>query len=131
MIYAKTKQIMNTGIAKYSDIYEQQVEDTQILIKSDESDGVNYQMCKKWNPNEEVTFKDIMDAKVDILGFEYMSAPFLRKSVDMYAKKYETESPEMNLFIFKKDEKLGIAVYKQTEFKEALTLQKQFERLGL
>ena len=131
MIYAKTKQIMNTGIAKYSDIYEQQVEDTQILIKSDDSDGVNYQMCKKWNPNEEVTFKDIMDAKVDILGFEYMSAPFLRKSVDMYAKKYETDSPEMNLFIFKKDEKLGIAVYKQREFKEALTLQKQFERLGL
>ena len=131
MIYAKTKQIMNTGIAKYSDIYEQEVEDTQILIKSDDSDGVNYQMCKKWNPNEEVTFKDIMDAKVDILGFEYMSAPFLRKSVDMYAKAYEKPSSEMNLFIFEKNEKLGVAIYENTTFKEAISLEKQFERLGI
>ena len=131
MIYGKTKQIMNTGIDKYSDIYDLNVEDTQILVKSNDSDGVRYQMCKKWNPEEEVSFKDIMDAKVDILGFEYISAPFLRKSVDMYAKKYETNSPDMNLFIFRKNEKLGIAVYKHKEFKEALTLQKQFERLGI
>jgi hypothetical protein len=37
----------------------------------------------------------------------------------------------MNIFIFKKNDKLGIAVYKQKEFKEMITLQKQFERLGL
>jgi len=49
----------------------------------------------------------------------------------MYAKKYETNSDNMNMFIFKKNEKLGVAVYKQNENKEVLTLKKQFERLGL
>jgi hypothetical protein len=49
----------------------------------------------------------------------------------MYAKKYETPSEDMNMFIFKKDEKLGIAVYKHNEHKEILTLKKQFERLGI
>ena len=122
---------MNTGITKYSKIYEQEVEDTQILVKSDNSDGVNYQMCKKWKPEEEVSFLQIMDKKLDLLGLEYMSSPFMRKSVDMYANKYESSSPDMNLFIFKRKEKLGIAVYKKDEFKEMLSLEKQFERLGL
>ena len=131
MIYAKTHKIMNTGITKYSGKYELNEEETQILVKSDQAEGVNYQMCKKWNPSEDVSFKEIMDVKVDLLGFEHMSSPFMRKSVDMYANKYESTSPEMNIFIFKKNDKLGIAVYKQKEFKEMITLQKQFERLGL
>ena len=38
---------------------------------------------------------------------------------------------QLNLFIFKRKEKLGIAVYKKDEFKEMLSLEKQFERLGL
>ena len=49
----------------------------------------------------------------------------------MYAKYYEKSSSEMNLFIFEKNEKIGVAVYENTTFKEALTLEKQFERLGI
>ena len=70
-----------------------------------------------------------MDVRVDILGFEMLASPFLRKSVDMYSKYYESD--DVNLFIFKKDSKLGIAVYEKNNFKEILTLEKQFERLGI
>ena len=131
MIYEKTQKIMNTGIGKYSRIYEVQEEQTQILVKAEGDEKVNYTMCNGWKPTENVSFKDIMDVKVDFLGFELLASPFLRKSVDMYAKKYETPSEDMNMFIFKKDEKLGIAVYKHNEHKEILTLKKQFERLGI
>ena len=122
---------MNTGIEKYSRINNINEEQTQILITSNDEDGVNYTICSNWNPNQKVTFNDIMDVKVDLLGFEMMASPFLRKSVDMYAKNYESDSKDMNLFIFKKNKKIGVAVYKDKTNKEVLTLEKQFERLGL
>jgi hypothetical protein len=129
MIFQKTQKIMNTGIGKYSRINEVTEEQTQILVKAESDDKVNYSICKEWKPLEKVTFKQIMDVRVDILGFEMLASPFLRKSVNMYSKYYESD--DINLFIFKKDSKLGIAVYDKNNFKEILTLEKQFERLGI
>lgn len=120
---------MNTGIGKYSRINEVTEEQTQILVKAEGDEKVNYTICKEWKPLEVVSFKQIMDVRVDILGFEMLASPFLRKSVDMYSKYYESD--DVNLFIFKKDSKLGIAVYEKNNFKEILTLEKQFERLGI
>ena len=131
MIFQKTQKIMNTGIGKYSRINEVTEEQTQILVKAEGDENVNYSICKEWKPLDKVTFKQIMDVRVDILGFEMLASPFLRKSVEMYCKYYKTISDDMNLFIFKKDSKLGLAVYEKNNFKEILTLEKQFERLGI
>ena len=131
MIFGKTQKIMKTGIAKYSKEFETTKDNTQILVKADEGDGVNYTMCNNWKPKNEVSFKDIMDVRVDLLGFEMMASPFLRKSVDMYSKYYDTSNSQINLFIFEKSDKIGVAVYEGTKFKETLTLEKQFERLGI
>ena len=128
MIFGKTQKIMKTGIAKYSKEFETTNENTQILVRADEGDGVSYTMCNNWKPINEVSFKDIMDVRVDLLGFEMMASPFLRKSVDMYSKYYEALDSKINLFIF---DKVGVAVYEGTKFKETLTLEKQFERLGI
>jgi len=131
MIFGKTQKIMKTGISKYSKQFETTKENTQILVKANENEGVSYTMCNSWKPQNEVSFKDIMDVRVDLLGFEMMASPFLRKSVDMYAKYYDASSSQINLFIFEKSEKIGVAVYEGTTFKETLTLEKQFERLGI
>tara|TARA_B110000495_G_C22631850_1_gene375763 strand:- start:25 stop:420 length:396 start_codon:yes stop_codon:yes gene_type:complete len=131
MILGKTQKIMKTGISKYSKELEITKESTQILVTSDEADGVDYTICGSWKPNFKVSFKDIMDVRVDLLGFEMMASPFLRKSVDMYANYYDTLPKEINLFIFEKNDKVGVAVYDKTEFKEAISLEKQFERLGI
>ena len=131
MIFGKTQKIMKTGIAKYSKEFETTKDNTQILVRADEGDGVSYTMCNNWKPINEVSFKDIMNVRVDLLGFEMMASPFLRKSVDMYSKYYEALDSKINLFIFEKSDKVGVAVYEGTKFKETLTLEKQFERFGI
>lgn len=131
MIFGKTQKIMKTGISKYSKELGLSKENTQILVQSEGAEGVTYKMCGDWNPKMKVSFKDIMDVKVDLLGFEKLASPFLRKSVEMYSKYYEGSIDEMNLFLFEKNSKIGIAVYVGNKFKETLTLEKQFERLGL
>ena len=131
MIFGKTQKIMKTGISKYSKQFNTAKENTQILVKADSGEGVNYTMCDSWKPKNEVSFKDIMDVRVDLLGFEMMASPFLRKSVDMYANYYDVPNSHINIFIFEKNDKVGVAVYEHTTFKETLTLEKQFERLGI
>lgn len=122
---------MRTGINKYSKVFQTDANSTQILIKTNETEEVSYTMCNDWQPTLEVLFKDIMDVKVDLLGFEGLASPFLAKSVVMYAHKYESPISNINLFIFEKDKKMGIAVYKNIDFKEAIPLEKQFERLNI
>jgi hypothetical protein len=131
MIFAKTQSIMKTGIKKYSKLFDTTKDDTQILVQAQEKDGVHYMMCYKWNPKMKVSFKEIMDVKIDLLGLENLASPFLRKSIDMYADYYGALPEEMNLFIFEKNEKVGLAVYVKGVYKELLPLEKQFERLGL
>jgi len=132
MMLSKTQEIMKTGIAKYSKSLERKEEDIQIQVKADQnSKGVIYQICDKWNPKIEVSFKDIMDIKTDLLRFEFLSTPFMRKSVDLYVKHYESISSDISLFIFKKDNTIGVAVYHKLDFKEMITLEKQFQRIGL
>tara|TARA_R110000782_G_scaffold49136_1_gene107068 strand:- start:519 stop:917 length:399 start_codon:yes stop_codon:yes gene_type:complete len=132
MIFGKTQKIMKTGIAKYSKEFEITKDNTQILITAQEKEGaLTFKMCNGWNPKKRVGFKDIMDVRVDMLGFEIMASPFLSKSVEMYAKYYDVLVKDINLFIFEKSDKVGVAVYEGTKFKETLTLEKQFERLGI
>jgi|TARA_B110000908_G_scaffold20981_1_gene23570 hypothetical protein len=132
MILGKTQKIMKTGIAKYSKEFEITKDNTQILITAQEKDGaLTFRMCNCWSPKQRVGFKDIMDVRVDMLGFEMMASPFLSKSVEMYAKYYDVLVKEINLFIFEKNDKVGVAVYENKKFKEAVSLEKQFERLGL
>jgi hypothetical protein len=49
----------------------------------------------------------------------------------MYANYYETLPKEINMFIFEKNDKVGVAVYERTSFKEVISLEKQFGRLGI
>lgn len=132
MIFGKTQKIMKTGISKYSKEFETTKDNVQILVNTVEVDGaLKFTMCDAWNPKKQVGFKDIMDVRVDMLGFEMMASPFLSKSVEMYAKYYDSDIKEVNMFIFEKNEKIGVAVYHNKNFKEAITLEKQFERLGI
>ena len=48
MILGKTQKIMKTGISKYSKELEITKESTQILVTSDEADGVDYTICGSW-----------------------------------------------------------------------------------
>jgi len=127
MFYAKTQKIMRSGIEKYS--IEFNSESVQILLKPIEDD-IEFHICKDWQPNKSVSFLDIMNKKIDILGIEMIAKPYLYKSAIMYQKKYKDEG-EVDTMIFKDKKELKVAVFLNKKAKEILTLEKQFERLGL
>ena len=131
MIQQITSKIMLGGICKYANIYQDEEKNVQIRVSKNGEDSLNYQMCQNWQPKESVTFKDILNKKIDILGYEQLSTPFLLKSLNLYQKEFEAENEKLSIFLFNRNDKVGLAVFEDKKNLKLLTLSKHFEQLGL
>jgi|TARA_R100000482_G_scaffold121782_3_gene68363 hypothetical protein len=131
MIQQITSKIMLGGICKYANIYQDEEKNVQIRVSKNGEDSLNYEMCQNWQPKESVTFKDILNKKIDILGYEQLSTPFLLKSLNLYQKEFEAENETLSIFLFNRNDKVGLAVFEDKKNLKLLTLSKHFEQLGL
>lgn len=131
MVESITNKIMLGGIQKYSKLYQKSEKDVQIRISKNENEVLAYEICQEWQPKESVTFKDILNKKIDILGYEQLSIPFLIKSLDLYKNEYNVDNEKLSIFLFSRNDKIGIAVFKDKQNLKLITLSKHFEQLGL
>jgi hypothetical protein len=131
MVESITNKIMLGGIQKYSKLYQKSEKDVQIRISKNENEVLDYEICQEWQPKESVTFKDILNKKIDILGYEQLSTPFLIKSLDLYKNEFNVDDNELSIFLFRRNDKIGIAVFKDKQNLKLVTLSKHFEQLGL
>jgi hypothetical protein len=131
MIQQLTSKIMLGGICKYANIYQVDEKDVQIRVTKNGEESLNFEMCKSWQPKEVVNFKDILNKKIDILGYEQLSTPFLIKSLNLYQKEFGTVNEKLSIFLFNRNDKVGLAVFEEKQNLKLLTLSKHFEQLGL
>jgi hypothetical protein len=131
MVESITNKIMLGGIKKYSKLYQKSEKDVQIRILKNENEVLDYEICQDWQPKESVTFKDILNKKIDILGYEQLSTPFLIKSLDLYKNEFNVDDKQLSIFLFSRNDKIGIAVFKEKQNLKLITLSKHFEQLGL
>jgi len=139
MVQGIVKKIMFTGIEKYAKNYG--LTDTQVQIKvlNDESGSVIYKMCKNYVEEEEVSFLQIMDKRMDMFGYEGIASPFLKKSLIESAEENSLSVSQVCCFILKyKDnnakEQVGLGFYTTDGVMKKLktvTLSKHLEKLGL
>lgn len=131
MVEQITSKIMLGGICKYANLYQAQEKEVQIRVTENQSEGLNYEICQDWQPKEKVTFKDILNKKIDILGYEQLATPFLIKSLDLYKKEYSLDKDKLSIFLFNRNDKVGIAVFEDKKNLKLITLSKHFEQIGL
>lgn len=131
MIYQKTQGIMLKGIERYSGNYGVEPKDVQIHVSADSGNGVLYKMCQGWRPKEEVTFLQIMGKKMDLLGYEMLSTPFMRKSLEKFANEFDTPIEKVSVFLVNHKGSIALAVYSSTQCVKTLTLEKHFEEMGM
>lgn len=131
MVQQITSKIMLGGICKYANIYQTEEKQVQIRVSKAPNNELNYEICQEWQPKEQVTFKDILNKKIDILGYEQLATPFLIKSLDLYQKEFSTEEEKLSIFLFNRNDKVGIAVFEEKKNLKLITLSKHFEQLGL
>ena len=82
---------MITWLTKYAKAYNVTTGEVQIKVTNDINGTVNYEICVQNNIVEKVRFINIMDKRIDFLGYESIANPFLKKSLEMYSKETNDE----------------------------------------
>jgi hypothetical protein len=132
MVEGIVKKIMLTGIKKYANIYEVEPKNIQIYVKDKPNGSVTFQICKEFKVQEEVSFLQIMDKKMDMFQYEALASPYLKKSLEMYAQNTNDLLSNVNCFIMMPVEnQIGLAFYNGYKNGKNVSLAKFLQELGL
>lgn len=132
MIEGIVKKIMMTGINKYAKVYDVEPKNIQILVKDDPDGSVTFTICKEFKVQEEVTFLQIMDKKMDIFQYESLASPYLKKSLEMYSQDTNDVLTNVCCFIMMPVEnQIGLAFYNGYKNGKNVSLAKFLQELGL
>lgn len=130
MIESFTKKIMTGGIVKYAKIYEVDENDIQIrLTLGEEENTLNYEIFKKWRKQEDITFLNILNKKVDFFQYEALSTPYMVKSIKHFSKEFNADENEVSIFLVKIKSRIIVVVYIGTNSVTSHTLHEQFEKI--
>ncbi len=131
MVEGIVKKIMNTGINKYAKAYEIPSNEVQIKVTNDPNGTVLYAMCKNFKEVESVSFLQIMDKKMDIFQYEALANPFLKKSLELYAKESNDDILNVCVFILQVNNNIGLSFYNKYKNGKNISLGKHLGELGL
>jgi hypothetical protein len=131
MVEGFVKKIMMTGINKYAKAYGTSNDNVQIKVTDNKDSYVDYTMCNDFKEVEQVSFLNIMDKRMDLLGYETLASPFLKKALSVFAEDVSCEITDVSCFIMKHKETIGLAFYNKNKNIKNILLAKQLEQLGL
>jgi hypothetical protein len=131
MVEGIVKKIMNTGINKYAKAYEVPSNEVQIKVTNNPDGTVFYAMCKNFKEVENVSFLQIMDKKMDIFQYEALANPFLKKSLELYAKESNDDILNVCVFILQVNNNIGLSFYNKYKNGKNISLAKHLGELGL
>ena len=131
MVQAIVKKIMIKGIKKYSKIYNVPESEVQIKVTNNENEYVFYTICVNFKEKERVTFLQIMDSRIDLLGYQQLANPFMKKSITMYAEETKDDINNVCSFIMQVQNNIGLAFYNGYKNGKSISLEKHLTELGL
>ena len=112
MVEGIVKKIMMTGINKYAQAYGTSNENVQIKVTDDIEGNVIYK-------------------RMDFFGYEGLASPVLKKALAIFATEAGCDVSQVNCFIMKHKETVGLAFYERFKNGKNILLAKQLEQLGL
>jgi hypothetical protein len=128
MIEAITKKIMIGGLDKYAS--ELNNDNVQIRISLN-NEIVKYEISESWQPTKEISFRDILNKKLDILGYEQLASPVMEKSIKYYSELFEENEDKISVFLFKHKDSIALAVYNDLQNVKVTSLSKHFQKIGM
>jgi hypothetical protein len=131
MVQGIVKKIMTTGIVKYAESYDVSADRVQIKVTNDPNGTVFYAMCNNFKEVESVSFLQIMNKKMDIFQYEALANPFLKKSLELYAKETNDDVLNVCVFIMQVNNNIGLSFYNGYKNGKNISLAKHLGELGL
>lgn len=132
MVEGIVKKIMTTGITKYAKAYGVPANEVQIKVTNNPNGTVIYTMCKQFKEVEQVSFLQIMDKKLDLFQYEALASPFMKQSLEIYAKDTQDDVQNVCSFIMQVNGgNIGIAFYNGYKNGKNVSLAKYLADLGM
>jgi hypothetical protein len=131
MVEGIVKKIMKTGITKYAKMYNVPALQVQIKVTNNPDGTVFYTMCNNFKEVESVSFLQIMDKRMDIFQYEALANPFLKKSLELYAKDTNDDILNVCSFIMQVNNNIGLAFYNGYKNGKNISLKNHLGELGL
>lgn len=126
MILDKVKNTLSNGIARYAKEANLPESDVQFLIEieiTDENGEVVYFLLHQCNKVKKITFKEIMNVKIDILGQGIIVSNFIGRYMMTIAEEGEKDIAEISVMIRKHNDKLRLFEYYKGEYVGELNLE--------
>lgn len=117
-IIQSAMDIMRNALKRLSDNNNCDAKNIQLVIKFN-GEKVLYSYMKDYQKIGDLTFNEIFDVKFDFKQREFLTAPFLQKSIVRLADEKNTDVNEMSSVIVTKDseaDKVYILAYHKNEF---------------
>lgn len=130
MVEGIVKKIMTTGIVKYAKTYDVSADKIQIKVTNDPNGSVFYTMCNNFKEKELVSFLQIMDKRMDIFQYEALANPFLKNSLELYAKETNDDVLNVCVFIMQVNNNIGLSFYNGYKNGKNISLAKHLRELG-
>ena len=95
-IKGKTKELMFKCCEKYAAKQGIEVDGVQLILGLNE-EGNTYTMCVDYVRKEEYTIMQVLDVKIDFLGYSQLAPPFILKSLVRFSKQYNIDLDKINV----------------------------------
>ena len=121
--------VMRNALKRLSDKNNCNAKNIQLVIKFD-GEQVLYSYMKDYQKISDLTFNQILDVKFDFKQREFLTAPFLRKSIVRLANEKNTDVNEMSSIIVTKDSeanKVYMLAYHNNEFYKQVSFNWLFD----
>jgi hypothetical protein len=125
MILDKVKNTLSNGIARYAKEAELPESDVQFLIEielTEDSGDVVYFLLHKFNKVKKITFKEIMNVKIDILGQGIIVTNFIARYMMTIAEENAKDISDIYVIILKQNDNLRLFEYYKGDFVKELYL---------
>jgi len=121
--------IMSKALKRLSKENNCDAKNIQLVIKFD-GNSVLYSYMKDYEKISDLTFNEILDVKFDFKQREFLTAPFLQKSIIRLAEEKNVDVNEMSSIILTKDseaDKVYMLAYHNNEFYKQISFNWLFE----
>jgi len=128
MLQELIKKVMVNAIDRYAVEFQVSSEQSQLLVFSKNADASPaYKRCIQGQPPVEITFKQILNVKVDLLNREAIAAPFMQKCLLKLAAEMGCASTDVRVYIFKRqDNSIAMHVYNKAVSYRPMQLSEVF-----
>jgi len=128
MIKQMTENVMVNGCINFAKQAGVEASNSQLMIfTKDEEAEPSYKSLILGKGSREVTFNEILNTKMDLLGREALSKPTIQQCLKNFAQELGVAPTSVKIVIYEQNKRAGLALYNGSQMVRPVSLDEIFK----